>query len=257
VHGRRFCAVALILACAAALTVPLARGADVMVFAAASLKEALDEQVGRFESAGRDRVRVAYASSSSLAKQIENGAPADVFISADADWMDYLAERKLIDPKSRVNLLSNGLALIVPAGSAVRVDLGRGFPLRRLLGTERLAIADPDYVPAGKYARAALESLGVWASVSDRTARTENVRAALALVARGEAPFGIVYRTDALAEKRVRAVAAFPASSHPPVVYPAALIAAGKVLIGAEFLAFLRSPASRLAWERHGFGTAP
>jgi molybdate transport system substrate-binding protein len=256
VHGRPFFAVSLILACAAALTALPARGADLMVFAAASLKEALDEQVGRFESAGRDRVRVAYASSSSLARQIEHGAPADVFISADTDWMDYLAGRKLIDPKSRVNLLSNGLVLIAPAGSAVRVDIGRGFPLSRLLGTERLAIADPDYVPAGKYARAALESLGVWSSVADRTARAENVRAALALVARGEASLGIVYRSDALAEKRVRAVAGFPASSHPPIVYPAALIAAGKASLGAEFLAFLRLPSSRLAWEGHGFGTA-
>lgn len=255
-HGRRFCSVALIFACIAVLTALPARSADLLVFAAASLKEALDEQVGRFESAGRDRVRVAYASSSSLAKQIENGAPADVFISADTDWMDYLAGRGLIDPKSRVNLLSNGLVLIAPAGSAVRVDIGRGFPLRRLLGTERLAIADPDYVPAGKYARAALESLGVWASVADRTARAENVRAALAMVARGEAPLGIVYRTDAMAEKRVRAMAGFPASSHPPIVYPAALIAASKASVGAEFLAFLQLPSSRVAWERYGFGTA-
>lgn len=254
---RKLGIVALILAACAGLAVAPARAADLSVFAAASLKEALDDQVARFAAGGRDRVRVAYASSSSLARQIANGAPADVFVSADIDWMDYLAGRKLIEPESRVNLVSNRLVLIASADSRIEVHIAAGFALVGLLGTGRLAIADPDHVPAGKYARAALESLGVWKSVAARAARTENVRIALALVARGEAPLGIVYRTDALAEKRVRVAAEFPATSHPPIVYPAAAIVSGRTAAAARFLAFLRSPASRTLWEKHGFLALP
>src|SRR5712672_2776115 len=185
-----------------------------------------------------------------LAKQIENGAPADLFISADLDWMDYAAARRLIVADSRANPFGNRLVLIAPASSKASVQIAPNFPLDALLGNDRLAIADPDSVPAGKYAKAALESLGVWAGVSGKLARAENVRAALVLVSRGEAPFGIVYRSDALADKKVRVVGEFPPSSHPPIVYPAALTAAGRSPIRAKFLSYLTSGAVRPIWEK-------
>jgi len=223
------------------------------VFAAASLKEALDEAAKRFDADTGHRTAVSYAASSALARQIEHGAPADLFLSADMEWMDYLAARKLLDAKSRVELLSNRLVLISPAGSDIKVTIAPGFPLGELLGTSRLAMADPDHVPAGKYARAALENLGAWAGVSGRIARTENVRAALALVARRETPLGIVYRTDALAERKVRIVAEFPGSSHIRIAYPAALTASSRSRAAPQFLEFLRSLIARAIWERHGF----
>jgi molybdate transport system substrate-binding protein len=228
----------------------------VTVFAAASLKDALDENVRVHRPRTGDRIVVSYAASSALAKQIENGAPADLFISADLEWMDYLAARKLIDAQSRSNLLSNRLVLIAPAGSSVKLDVAPNFPLAAALGGGRLSIADPEHVPAGKYARSALESLGVWGSVAGRTARAENVRAALVLVSRGEAPLGIVYRTDALADVRVRTVAEFPESSHPPIVYPAALIASRKSPTARDFLEYLKSQAARVLWTKHGFALA-
>jgi molybdate transport system substrate-binding protein len=231
----------------------VAAAETVTVFAAASLKEALDENVRVHKPGTGDRIVVSYAASSALAKQIENGAPADLFISADLEWMDYLAARKLIDARSRSNLLSNRLVLIAPAGSSVKLDVAPNFPLAAALGSGRLSIADPEHVPAGKYARSALESLGVWGSVAGRTARAENVRAALVLVSRGEAPLGIVYRTDALADGRVRTVAEFPESSHPPIVYPAALIASTKSLAARDFLEYLKSQAARALWTKHGF----
>lgn len=241
---------ALLLALAAAALFASAAGAQTLtVFAAVSLKDALDEQVQRY---GRP-VRVAYGASSTLARQIEQAAPAQLFISADAEWMDYLQARRLIEAPSRVNLLSNRLVLVAPAAAAVAIDIGPGMPLARFLGTGRLALADPDHVPAGKYARAALQSLGVWGSVAARVARSENVRAALALVARGEAPLGIVYRTDALVEKRVRIVGEFPATSHPPIVYPAARVAGDRTAAAPQFLAFLGSAQARPVWEKHGF----
>lgn len=230
-----------------------ATAADALVFAATSLKDALDEQTGQFASTTGHRAVTSYAASSTLAKQIENGAPADLFISADLEWMDYLAARRLIDSKSRANLLSNRLVLIAPAGSNVKLDIAPNFPLAARLGTGRLAIADPGHVPAGKYARSALQSLGVWADVAGRTAPAENVRAALMLVSRGEAPLGIVYRTDALADGKVRIVAEFPASTHPLIVYPAALTASGKSPAGRALLDFLKSPAARAVWKKHGF----
>jgi len=227
--------------------------AEVTVFAAASLKEALDEAVRRFDSDTGHRTRVSYGASSALARQIEHGAPADFLFSADLEWMDYLAARKLIDAKSRIELLSNRLVLISPAGSDIKVAIRPNFPLGELLGTNRLAMADPDHVPAGKYARSALEALGAWTGVSSKIARTENVRAALILVARREAPLGIVYRTDALAERKVRIVAEFPASSHPRIVYPAALTASSGSPAAPQLLAFLRSRIARAIWEKHGF----
>lgn len=230
-----------------------AAAANVTVFAAASLKEALDEVVRRFDSDTGHRTRVSFGASSALARQIEHGAPADLFLSADVEWMDYLAARKLIDVKSRVELLSSRLVLISPAGSDIEVAIRPNFPLGELLGTNRLAMADPDHVPAGKYARAALENLGAWVGVSGKLARTENVRAALTLVARREAPLGIVYRTDALAERKVRIVAEFPAGSHPRIVYPAALTAAPRSPAAPQLLAFLRSRTAGAIWEKHGF----
>lgn len=230
--------------------------ADVTVFAAASLKESLDEQAKRFEGSTGKKVVIAYGASSALAKQIESGAPADVFISADLDWMDYVEQRKLLAPASRVELLRNALVLVAPARATPTLRITPGFALAAALGQERLAMANPDSVPAGKYGRSALESLGVWASVEKQVARADNVRAALALVSRGEVPFGIVYRTDALADKGVKIVDAFPPSSHAPIVYPAALIATTRSAAAKPLLDHLASPAAREVWEKHGFVVA-
>jgi molybdate transport system substrate-binding protein len=230
-----------------------ARAADITVFAAASLKEAMDEQAKAFETSTGNRVRVSYGASSALAKQIEAGAPADVFVSADVDWMDYLERRRLIAAGTRVDLLGNTLVLIAPAASTTKLAIVPGFGLASALRNERLAIANPDSVPAGKYARRALEKLGVWSSVDKQLASTENVRAALALVSRGEAPLGIVYRTDALADKGVRIVDTFPPDSHPPIVYPAAVVGDSRSASARAFLDHLRSARARAVWERRGF----
>ena len=224
----------------------------VTVFAAASLKEALDENAKTYGARTGDIVVVSYAGSSALARQIEAGAPADLFVSADLDWMDFLEQRRLIKSGTRRNLLGNGLVLIAPSGSAVSVTIGPGFPIARLIGAGRIAMADPDTVPAGKYGKAALETLGVWQDVRARVAAAENVRAALLLVSRGEAPFGIVYRTDAAADPRVRVVGAFPENAHPPIVYPAAITAAGKSP-AERFLKWLSGREAGLVFEKHGF----
>ena len=247
-------AMAVFALCGLTLAAVPARAQDLIVFAAASLKESFDEAALAFAHARRQKVAVAYASSSALARQIENGAPAHVFVSADGEWMDYLAARGLIDAATRADLLRNRLALIAPAGSTSRIDLKAGLRLSPLLGTGRLAIADPDHVPAGKYARAALDKLGAWKEVETRLARAQNVRAALIFVARGEAPLGIVYRTDALAEKRVKMLALFPADSHPAIVYPVAVTASSKHVAAAGFVAFLKSREAHAIFERHGFG---
>ena len=224
----------------------------VMIFAAASLKNVLDEIARAGEGTTGTPIRVSYAASSALARQIEAGAPAHIFVSADIEWMDYLAAKDLVRRDSRIDLVGNRLVLVAPEAEPVRLRIARGFPLARALGEGRLAVADPSSVPAGKYARAALTALGVWDSISSRLAPADNVRAALALVARGEAPLGIVYRTDALVERNVRIVDTFPASTHPPIVYPAALT---KLPSGdaARVLAFLRSSKAREIFERYGF----
>ena len=226
---------------------------NLIVFAAASLKDALDQAVQSFERNTGNKVAVSYAASSVLAKQIENGAPASLFISADEDWMNYLAERKLINPASRINLLKNSLVLIAPADSAIQIKIVANFPLAEKLGSGRLAMADPAHVPAGIYGRAALQTLGVWTSVEKLIAPAENVRAALALVSRGETPLGIVYRTDALADGNVRIVAEFPANTHPPIIYQAALTASNVRSEAAELLAFLNSAAGRSIFQKYGF----
>lgn len=234
-------------------TVFAQKRAQVTVFAAASMKEALDDLSRQFEAQGGGRVIVSYAASSALARQIERGAPADVFISADLEWMEYLVVRKLVRTESRVVLASNRLVLIAPAGSGIGIEIAENFPLAAALGTGRLALADPASVPAGKYAMAALRKLRAWEGVSTRTARAENVRAALALVARGEAPLGIVYATDALAERRVRVVGEFTANLHPSIVYPAAIVADSNSAAAVPLLHFLRSSAARRIWQHHGF----
>lgn len=224
-----------------------------MIYAAVSLRDALDELARARERQGRGKAQLSYAASSTLARRIEQGAPADLFISADRDWMDYLAQRGLIRIETRTDLLSNRLVLIAPADSRASLTIGRGFPLSGLLGDRRLAMADPDSVPAGKYGRAALEALGVWNEIAPKVAPAENVRVALALVARAETPFGIVYRSDAVADRRVRVVGEFSPALHPPIAYPAAIVARSRSKIAYEYLRYLRSIAARAVWERHGF----
>src|SRR5436309_3639537 len=215
---------------------------DVVVFAAASLKNALDEANSLFLFENGSGAKVSYGASSALAKQIENGAPADVFISADNDWMDYLAERKLIMSDTREKFLGNKLVLVAPADSKVSLTIGPNFPLEQALGNGRLAIADPAAVPAGKYGKAALEKLGVWNSVTGKLAPAQDVRAALVLVSRGEAPLGIVYQTDAAADKNVKVIATFPEASHPPIVYPMAILAGSTNGVTPVYVQYLLSP---------------
>jgi molybdate transport system substrate-binding protein len=224
-----------------------------LVFAAASLKNALDDAARQFERRGGAPVKISYAASSALAKQIESGAPADIFISADLDWMNYVEKRNLIKPATRRNLLGNRLVLIAPADSRAKVDIGPGFDLVGLLGGGRLAMADPASVPAGKYGKAALTKLGVWSAVEPHVAGAENVRAALLYVARRETPLGIVYATDAAAEPAVRIVGVFPAASYPPIIYPIALVTGSNNPVAAKFLDFLESSAARPAFEKQGF----
>lgn len=230
-----------------------AQAQPLIVFAAASLKNALDAAAHVYEARGGGKITVSYAASSALAKQIEAGAPAQVFISADEKWMDYLEQRHLVQAGSRHDLLANRLVLIEPASRKRDVTIAPGFPLRKLLNGGRLALADPASVPAGLYAKAALEKLGVWASVKDRVAAAENVRLALAFVARGEAPLGIVYATDAQVEPRVRVAGTFPADSHPPIVYPVALTTAPGWQRAKPFERFLRSSEARAIFRHWGF----
>lgn len=230
-----------------------AEGGKVLVFAAASLKTALDAINAEFQKRTGNRVTVSYGASSALAKQIEQGAPADLFISADTNWMDYLVNRKLINTATRSDLLSNRLVLIAPKEAHTSVDIKPGFPLAFLLRQERLAMANTDAVPAGKYGKAALEALGVWESVKDRIAQADNVRAALLLVSRGEAALGIVYRSDAVSDERVAVIGTFPETTHPPIIYPVALLASSNRSDAKGFLDELRSPQARSIFENQGF----
>jgi len=223
------------------------------VFAAASLKNALDDIAGAYAKGGKPAPKISYAASNTLAKQIEQGAPADLFFSADLDWMDYLARKDLIRPDTRVSLLANSIVLIAPKDSKAAVTMGPGLDLAAALGQGKLAMGNVDAVPAGKYGKAALEKLGGWAGVKDKVAQAESVRAALLLVSRGEAPLGIVYATDAAADANVRIVATFPADSHPPIVYPVAVTKDSANPDAASFLAYLRGPAAKAAFEKQGF----
>ncbi len=226
---------------------------NLVVFAAASLREALDDVTQQFQRANSQKVVVSYAATPALAKQIENGAPADVFISADLDWMDYVEQRKFINTATRANLLRNRLVLIAPVDSKLQTDIKPGVPLLRLLGDGKLAMADPDSVPAGKYGKAALEKLGVWGGVESKVARADNVRTALNFVARGEAPFGVVYETDAFAEKKVRVVARFSQDTHPAIIYPVAVVASSKQAAALSFVSYLQSREARVIFEKYGF----
>jgi molybdate transport system substrate-binding protein len=244
---------ALVLIAATASLPAHAQGRDLLVFGAASLKNALDDADAQYQRASGHKVVVSYGASSALAKQIEGGAPADIFISADLDWMDYVAQHKLIKPDTRFNLLGNKLVLIGAADRNITLSIGPNFPLAQALGNSRLAMADPASVPAGKYGKAALEQLGVWGSVADKIAPAQDVRAALLYVSRGEAALGIVYQTDAAADKGVKIVAAFPESTHPPIIYPLAITATSANPEAAAYVQFLKSPAARPAFEKQGF----
>jgi molybdate transport system substrate-binding protein len=225
----------------------------ITVFAAASIKNALDDVNAAFLKATGVKVVASYAASSALARQIEQGAPADIFASADLDWMDYSAQKKTITDDTRVNLLGNRLVLIAPKDSKIgTVAITQGFDLAKLIGDGRITTGEVTSVPVGKYAKGALEKLGIWASVEKKFAMADNVSAALALVARGEAVLGIVYETDAKIEPGVKIVGAFPADSHPPIVYPVAATVNAKPE-AAAYLNFLRSGAAKAVFEQYGF----
>lgn len=225
---------------------------QILLFAAASLTDAMQAIAAAYETTAHVAVKSSFDSSSVLARQIEAGARADVFFSADTAWMDYLASRKLIQTASRENVLGNRLVLIAAAQSEVQLKIAPHFPLAAALGDGRLATGDPDSVPVGRYARSALTALGVWDEIAPRLARAENVRVALLYVDRGEAPLGIVYASDALADRRVRVVDTFPASTHEPIVYPIALTASARGE-AAGFVAYLRGPQGRDIFVKYGF----
>lgn len=241
----RWLCLALVMPALAACGQPAGPERGPTVLAAASLQEALGEAAAAWEAEGNAAPVLSFAGTSALARQVEQGAPADLFVSADEEWMDRLAGENLLKPGTRVDLLGNDLVVIAPRGVE-----GSGLAG---LGDGRLALADPSAVPAGKYARASLESLGLWADLADNVVPAENVRAAMALVERGEVPLGIVYATDALASDRVAVVQRLPAASHPPIRYPAAVLAASKHSEAEEFLDFLASDAADRIFEEHGF----
>ena len=223
------------------------------VFATASMKNALDDIDAAYTAKTGIKMVASYAASSALAKQIEQGAPVDVFASADTDWMDYAAAKKNINEPTRVNLLGNSMVLIAPKDSKIdNVAIGPGFDLATLVGDGKIATADVKSVPVGKYAKASLEKLGAWPAAEPKFAMTENVRAALALVARGEAVLGIVYSTDAKVEPGVKIVGTFSADSHPAILYPVAATTTAKPE-AADYLAFLRSSAAKAIFEKYGF----
>ena len=259
------CAAAIVLTTgprpvrAAASTAPLAEKnpPELMLLAASSLTDALGDIARSYTASTGQSVKLSFAASSALAKQIEAGAPADVFFSADTDWMDYLQQRGLIATATRINAVANRLVLIAPADSTVKLDIGPRFALAAALGDSgKLATGNPDSVPVGRYAKAALTRLQVWEQVQDRIVPADNVRSALAFVARGEAPLGIVYGTDALVEKGVRIVAEFPAGSHEPILYPVAATAGAREG-AARFVKYMQSRTAQAIFHKYGFGPAP
>ena len=247
--SRYFC----IFAIAFLSTAFYANAESVNVFAAASMKTALDDAAKLWKTQSGKDIVATYGSSGTLAKQIAEAAPADIFISADLAWMDDVAKKNLIKPESRKNLVGNTLVLVGAAGSDLKIELAKDSNLAASLGSEKLAVGDVKSVPAGKYAKAALENLGLWASVEPNLVMQENVRSALALVARGEAKLGIVYGSDAVAESKVQVIASFPEASHAPIVYPAALIAASTNPDAQPFLTFLFSKEAQLIFKANGF----
>jgi molybdate transport system substrate-binding protein len=239
----------------ALLLAPLtARAADLTVFAAASLTDAMKDIAAVWQNAGHPAFKTSFAASSTLARQIEQGAPANVFASADEKWMDYLAQRGLIAADTRQDLLGNELVLVVPADHPTHVALGPGFDFSALLGPSgRIATGDPAHVPAGIYAEQALKKLAIWDAVAKRLAPAEDVRSALLLVERGEAPAGIVYATDAAASSHVMIAGTFPTDSHDPIVYPFAVTKAGDTPEARALLEFLRGPEAAKVFEKRGF----
>jgi molybdate transport system substrate-binding protein len=224
----------------------------ITVFAAASLTNVLQELGDAFTKDSSVTVRFSFAASSTLARQIENGSPADMFFSADLQWMDYLQGKQLIQVASRHDVLGNRLVLIAPAASTLKLKIEPHFKLAAALGKGHLATGDPDSVPVGRYAQEALTSLGVWDQIAPQIVRADSVRSALAFVDRGEAALGIVYATDALIDKDVRVVDTFPKDSHKPIIYPVALTNNSKAQ-AAKFLAFLRGPSGDVAFQHYGF----
>lgn len=245
--------VALMILCGSAVSPALAEDHSLIVFAAASMKNAIDDIDTAFTAKTGVKVVVSYAASSMLAKQIEQGAPADIFLSADTDWMDYATARKTIDESTYFNLAGNSIVLIAPKDSGIgSVAIGPGFNLASLAGARKIATGDVKSVPIGKYARAALEKLNAWQAAEPKFVMAENARTALTLVARGEAGLGIVYLTDARVEPGVKIIGTFPADSHPAIIYPVA--ATTNATAGAaEYLAFLRSSAVKTILEKYGF----
>jgi molybdate transport system substrate-binding protein len=236
-----------------ALSTSAAAAEKLTVFAAASLKDALDAANAAWAKEGGKEAVASYAASSALAKQIEGGAPADIFISADLDWMDYVAKKSLIKADTRSNLLGNSIVLVAAKDKVKPVEIKQGFDLAGLLGDGKLAMGEVKSVPAGKYGKAALEKLGVWTAVESRVAGAESVRAALALVSRGEAPYGIVYKTDAAADKGVAIAGTFPEASHPPIIYPIAILADSKNPDASAYLEFLKSDKAARFFTEQGF----
>ena len=251
--ARPLFALLLLLLLGSATSPAFADDRSLTVFAAASMKNALDEIDAAFTAKSGVKVAASYAASSMLAKQIEQGAPADIFVSADTDWMDYATAKKTINDATRVNLLGNSIVLIAPKDSKIdHVTIGAGFDLASLAGDGRIATGDVKSVPVGKYAKAALEKLGAWQAAEAKFAMADSVRAALTLVARNEAMLGIVYATDAKIEPGVKIVGTFPADSHPPIIYPVAATTTAKPE-ASDYLAFLRSPAAKAVLEKYGF----
>ncbi|MEQ8480560.1 MAG: molybdate ABC transporter substrate-binding protein [Hoeflea sp.] len=253
IHATGVYRVAALALCLATAVPSKAGSEEIIVFAAASLTGALSEIEERFEAATGHDLIVSLAGSSVLARQIQQGAPADIFISANPDWMDALQNDGLVEDDTRFDLLRNSIVLIASGANAAPREVESELDLRALLGEGRLAMALVDSVPAGIYGKASLEQLGLWDSVETQVAQADNVRAALSFVATGEAPYGIVYATDAVAEDKVSVVGTFPADSHPPIIYPAADMANRDFPAEAEFLNYLRGPEARAAFERQGF----
>lgn len=250
---RTFTLSALVLVAAFAAPPVVAQEKTLTIFAASSMKNAVDDVNVEYTRRTGVKLTASYAASSALARQIENGAPADVFASADLEWMDYVSQKKLIKDETRTNLLGNRLVLIAPKDSRIgNVAIGQGFDLAKLAGDSRIATGDVRAVPVGKYAKAALEKLGSWSAAEPKFAMAENVRAALTLVGRGEAALGIVYETDAKVEPNVKIVAHFPEDSHPAIIYPVAATATAKPA-AAGYVQFLRSSAAKAIFEKYGF----
>jgi molybdate transport system substrate-binding protein len=247
-------AAAFLLGLAPAIGVAQAQPKDLVIFAAASLKNALDETAAAWvKETGKPAPKISYAASNVLAKQLEQGAPADLFLSADLDWMDYAAGKGVIKPETRITLLANRIALIAPSDSTAQLALTPGVDLAAVLGQGKLAMGNVDSVPAGKYGKAALEKLGGWEKIKDKVAQADNVRAALLLVSRGEAPLGIVYTTDAAADPKVKVIATFPEDSHPPILYPVAVTKDSTNPDALAFLTYLRGAGPKAAFEKQGF----